>query len=224
MAAEEEGKAKEAKTVVQPPPEDMRNSARWGRAGQVCAVALLVTFVIAAVGRWDTAVNRTYPIKQAIEWNWRARATNNLADMATNLNRSLAILGPFHGNPSWWFPTPDTDLDQIALNIGESRDTALAVSASEPIGSFGYQQAVQNLQETIIEINEHLELAKGWYVTTPAAAGLVALYLSFTVLGSLYAGGAYAASKGVGSRPAIRFALVWIVGSTVVGALIAALP
>ena len=89
------------------------------------------------------------------------RATNNLVDMATNLNRSIALLVPFQGNPAWVFPTPDTDMDQIRLNLIESRDTALAVAATETIGSFGYQQAVQNLQETIIEINDHLALAKG---------------------------------------------------------------
>jgi len=197
-----------------------------GRAllSYLCAFALIAVFVVAAVGVWDAGVNKTYPVRQAIEWNWRARATNNLIDMASNLNRSYAILGPYHGNPSWWFPTPDTDFDQIKANIRESRETALAVAANESIGSFGYQQAVQNLQETIVEINEHLELAKGWFVRTQAAAGLALLYVLLTLVAAGAARAAYKRDKESGYLAGGLLLLVWLVGTLSVGVLLVIIP
>lgn len=194
-------------------PEDRAQARSWLRDSYICTLVLLLIFGIAGAGLWNVAVNTTYPLRQAIEWNWRARATNNLMDMATNLNRSIALLEPYHGNPSWIFPTADTDLDQIRLNIIESRDTALAVAGNESIGSFGYQQAVQNLQETIVEINEHLALAKGWYVRTPAAVFLSIAYVVFSFSGLVFVLGARAKDASLRSHAGALFGLVWIVGS-----------
>lgn len=190
----------------------------------VCTISLIVVFVVASVGLWDVGVQKTYPIKQAIEWNWRARATNNLVDMASYLNRSLSILEAFHGNPAWWFPTPDTDLDQIRLNIRESRDTALAVATNESIGSFGYQQAVQNLQETVVEINEHLELAKGWFVKTQAALVLGLLYLFLPLAGLITAILAYFRDTKEGAAATWPLVIVWSVGSVLVGIVALLIP
>lgn len=212
MPAEEASGKKAPKEAT---PEGKVIARKYLHSSYVCSLVLLVVFAIAAAGTLNVAVNTTYPIRQAIEWNWRARATNNLLDMATNLNRSIALLEPYHGNPAWIFPTADTDLDQIRLNIIESRDTALAVAASESIGSFGYQQAVQNLQETIVEINEHLDLAKGWFVRTPAAVVLALAYSVFTLFGAGYALAARAKDPALRSFAGALFGTIWILGSIV---------
>lgn len=190
----------------------------------MCTAILVVVFVIAGSGLWNVAVNTTYPLRQAIEWNWRARATNNLVDMATNLNRSISLLEPYHGNPAWIFPTPDTDLDQIRLNLVESRDTALAVAASESIGSFGYQQAVQNLQETIVEINGHIELSKGWFVRTPAAVFLAIAYTFFTFSGLVFVLAARAKDRSLRPFAGALFGTVWLFGSVAMLVLLAIVP
>ncbi len=185
---------------------------------------LAIVIVVSAVGVWNVGTTTTYPLRQAIEWDWRARATNNLVDMAMYLNRSIELLLAYHGNPAWIFPTPDTDLDQIRTNLVESRDTALAVAASETIGSFGYQQAVQNLQETIVEINEHLALAKGWYVRSQAGVELFVGYLVLTVLTPLIAVGVRTVDKSRGNRALGLFAAVWLAGTIAVGSLLAIIP
>ena len=194
------------------------------RVSYAFTLLLAVVIGIASVGVWNVGVTTTYPLRQAIEWNWRARATNNLVDMATNLNRSIALLVPFQGNPAWVFPTPDTDMDQIRLNLIESRDTALAVAATETIGSFGYQQAVQNLQETIIEINDHLALAKGYYVRSQGAAVLALLYVAFSVFGVLSGVGVRTVNRRLGNRALAVFRLVWTFGSIAAMTLLLVLP
>ncbi len=193
-------------------------------AVQAFTVLLGTVFIVSVIGLWDVATTTSYPLRQSIEWNWRARATNDLVDMAANLNRSIELLMPFHGNPAWIFPTPDTDLDEIRLSLVQMRDTALAVAANASIGSFGYQQAVQNLQETIIEINDHLSLTKGWFVRTPAAVALFLAYLAFTVIGALCVAGGRVVDKVAIRRPGIVFGLVWFLGSVVTGFLLAIVP
>lgn len=214
----------EGKSPKEATPDEKAQARTYLHHSYVCTAILVIVFLIAGTGLWNVAVNTTYPLRQAIEWNWRARATNNLVDMAGNLNRSIALLEPYHGNPSWIFPTPDTDLDQIRLNIMESRDTALAVAASESIGSFGYQQAVQNLQETIVEINEHIELSKGWYVRTPASVFLAVAYSVFTFSGLVFVLAARAKDRSVRAFAGALFGTVWLVGSIAMLVLFAIVP
>ena len=194
------------------------------RVSYAWTLILAIVIVVSATGVWNVGVTTTYPLRQAIEWNWRARATNNLVDMAANLNRSIALLGPFHGNPSWIFPTPDTDLDQIRQNTVESRDTALAVASSEAIGSFGYQQAVQNLQETIVEINDHLNLAKGLFVRSQAGVGLFVAYLMLTFFAPISALAARPHNVWLSNRALRVFGGVWLPGTIAVATLLAIIP
>jgi hypothetical protein len=79
----------------------------------------------------------------------------------------------------------------------------------------GYQQAVQNLQETIVEINEHLGLAKGWFVNTPAAIVLALAYVVLSISGFAYIGLARrneTERRGTG----VLFSLAWVAGSVTV--------
>lgn len=214
----------EAKPAAKPetkPPFNVRTAAR---ASYAITGLLAVVLIISAAGVWNVGITTTYPLRQAIEWNWRARATNNLIDMARYLNESIEILGRFHGNPAWSFPTPDTDLDSIRTNIVESRDTALAVAASESIGSFGYQQAVQNLQETIVEINEHLAIAKGWFVRSQVAVVLAIAYVALSLLAVLVTAGVRVVDRQMAKRPLQAIALVWCFGTIAVVTLLFVIP
>jgi hypothetical protein len=109
-----------------------------------------------------------YQVDQAQQWLWRARATNDLYDMEFYLNKTYQGLIPFTGNPCWIFPKPDTDFDQIKMNIQECAASAHAVRLNTTVGSFGYQQAVSNLQETLSEIADHLSSASDWLQHTAA--------------------------------------------------------
>jgi hypothetical protein len=102
------------------------------------------------------------------------------------------------------------------LNTQEARDTALKVAATTAIGSFGYQQAVQNLQETIIEIASHLSLTYKWFTTT---LPIVELTIAFVVL--LFAMGIRMASLTIladTDEPGWTFA-VFAIGGIAMGAI-----
>lgn len=101
--------------------------------------------------------NGLYEIDQAREWLWRARATNDLVDMSKYLNKTLDLMKPYNGNPNWWFPKPDTDFTLIKDNIKECVANCLNFQNEDDMA---YQQAVHNLQETIIEIEDHLSGAR----------------------------------------------------------------
>lgn len=103
---------------------------------------------------------------QAKEWLWRARATNDLNDMAKYLIKSEEILQDYHGNPGWPYPTPDTDFDFIRTNINETIMNCYKWSGNTT-SDYAYQQAVHNLQETIVEIAEHLDNAVGQMGSNP---------------------------------------------------------
>ena len=112
-----------------------------------------------------------YEVNQARDWLDRARATNDLKDMAKYVDESLTILLPFHGNPKWWFPTPDTDFDLIKDNMREVIRNCEASSGIQD--DFAYQQAVHNLQDTLVQIKDHVAYASSWVFIRPWGAFLL---------------------------------------------------
>lgn len=133
-----------------------------GKAALIC----IILYIVLAIGGLWGGVNyyndHTYKADQAKEWLWRARATNDLTDMAGYLEESSRLLGTYYGNPCWWFPKPDTDYDLIKTNIQEVTTNAREWGTSLQQDNVAYQQAVQNLQETIQEIAEHLDGTNWW--------------------------------------------------------------
>lgn len=136
---------------------------RMKKRGKVLAIGIVVAYfilIIAAVA--VSAINysgKPYELDQSAEWVYRARATNDLNDMSKYLNESLKILEKYSGNPAWWFPKPDTNIDLIRSNIEECVRNCFEFNN---LTDFAYQQAVHNLQETELEIAEHLTLASGY--------------------------------------------------------------
>ena len=124
----------------------------------ICAYLLIIPLSIA---QGMTFYNdEQYQAAQAKEWMWRARATNDLTDMAKYLSTSEELLQDYHGNYNWLYPTPDTDFDLIRQNINETIMNCHKWSAGN-ITDMAYQQAVHNLQTTISEIADHLDAATG---------------------------------------------------------------
>ena len=129
-------------------------------------ITYVVLIVVSAFQMVTFHNQNVYPADQAKEWLWRARATNDLADMAKYLGKAELLLQSYRGNPIWIFPTPDTDYDLIRGNIREVIANCEAWGGGSQ-KDFAYQQAVHNLQETIVEIAEHLSLANGMIGANP---------------------------------------------------------
>ena len=137
----------------------------------VASSLLVVGFLCCVVGTIMNPIvtynTKVYPVSQAENYLWRARATNDLASMAGYFNQSLALLAPFHGNPAyWWYPKPDTDLDLIKQDITTDMLQCINFTGVPP-ENMSYQLAVQDLQETINELTSHLDSAKNWLQFNP---------------------------------------------------------
>ena len=134
--------------------------------GIIIGVVLYLLVIFGTVGIYlSTYQNNQYQADIGKEWLWRARATNDLDDMSNYLEKSLEYLDRYEGNPSWFYPTPDTDYNYIKTNIREVIENCNQWKGTQD--NFAYQQAVGNLQETIVEIAEHVSLANGW-LTSPS--------------------------------------------------------
>jgi len=154
------------------------------RASGIALVIGILLLGVAIAGSISIATGPKYQAEIGREWLWRARATTDLLDMSKYLNKSLDQLAQFHGNPSWWFAKPDTDFDLIKGNIEEVRNNAVLWSNLTG-GSLAYQQAVQNLQEVIIEIVEHLDGAIDWIGKPAWLTAVWILALIFLMIGFL---------------------------------------
>jgi hypothetical protein len=128
------------------------------------ALAALAVFGI-AIYAYYFAYGRnsmTLDILQAKEYLWRARASIDLDEMADYMNKAKSAIANRTGNPNWLFHLPDTDFDLIKHDLEINIQTALNISATETVGSYGYQRAVNNLEEVSIELNDHLDASIGW--------------------------------------------------------------
>ncbi len=126
--------------------------------GILGAIFALGTASIAALFVFPAA---TYKLSQSREYLWTARKTNDLTAMVGYFNRSYDLLLDYHGNPKWWYPAVDTDLDVMRANVRQMANVAATVAVKGP-GDFAYQQTVQNLQTTILELVDHMELVIDW--------------------------------------------------------------
>jgi hypothetical protein len=153
--------------------------------GQVLVrgIAAYVVLIILVIGQgFQFYGDNQYEGNQAKEWMWRARATNDLNDMAKYLQKAETLLQDYHGNPAWLYPTPDTDFDLIRTNINESIMNCYKWSTNAT-GDMAYQQAVHNLQETIVEVAEHLDSALGQMGGNPGMNPMgYLLWISMSIL------------------------------------------
>lgn len=147
-----------------------------GKKAIVRGVILFLISVVVISGMWLDFMNKDgYTINTAENWLWRARATNDLEDMAKYMKQALFVLDRFEGNPSWFYPTPDSDWTLIKQNIKENIKSAESLSHQDP-NSFAVQQMVHNLQETIIEIVDHLKGAGWWQYNAPWRLAIEAFF------------------------------------------------
>lgn len=131
--------------------------------GFLCLIGLLLVGGVLGV-HWMFVgkPGAVYDINKAQEWLWKARASTDLEVMADYMEKGLLEIEHRHGNPSWWFPTVSSDFDVIKAVIQENIDSAREVASIEEKGSYGYQRAIDNIEEATIEVNEHLDTTTIW--------------------------------------------------------------
>ena len=125
-----------------------------------------------------------YDIQKAQEWLWKARASTDLNKMAEYIQKGLAEIDHRQGNPCWYFPTAETDFGVIKNVLEENINSAQDVAAKESRGSYGYQRAIDNIEEAIIETNEHLEATQDWLtiLSKTTISALIIWFVLFIVV------------------------------------------
>jgi hypothetical protein len=128
------------------------------------AVVLLAIFGAAMYGYYflygRTAM--VLDIINAKEYLWRARSSIDLEQQANYIEKALESLKGRAGNPNWLWRLPDTDFDLIKNDLAKNIAAAREIAKTETKGSYGYQRAIDNIQEVCIELNEHLDIAIKW--------------------------------------------------------------
>ena len=104
----------------------------------------------------------SYDVRKAKQWLWKARASTDLEVMADYIQKGLNEIEDRHGNPCWWYATAETDFDVIKSVLQENINSAREIAATEEKGSYGYQRAIDNIEEAVIEVNMHLSATMDW--------------------------------------------------------------
>ena len=104
----------------------------------------------------------TLDIHTAKEYLWRARSAVDLDKQADYMQEALESLDNRHGNPNWIWHLPDTDFELIKSDLQTNIDASREIASNETKGSYGYQRAIDNIEEICIELNEHLDVTINW--------------------------------------------------------------
>ena len=129
--------------------------------------ALSVAFLVISVGVGASFYyDNVYNVDRANAWVDLAAADNNLTQVLADLNESLALLAPYHGNPNPLFPQPRTNFDLIKQQI-EATVASGEVVVHESPDNFSYQQALKNIQSDLTttlygEINDTATAMLWW--------------------------------------------------------------
>lgn len=112
------------------------------------AISATVLLAIAIGGGIAAYYVYEYPIDQANGFVDLAAADNNMTEVLNDLNTTLQILTPYHGNPNLLFPTGHTNFDLIKEQIEATIQSGIVVSHQSP-DNFSYQQALKNIQSDL---------------------------------------------------------------------------
>lgn len=118
---------------------------------------LTIIFVLATIGWiiWGVCCcignykDNVYPFSQADSKFTRALGTNNLNVFADYAEEALAVLDGYSGNENWWFPTDNTDMDLIRLDINIIINNSRIAANVTTYGSDAYQEALDNSKESL---------------------------------------------------------------------------
>jgi len=140
MDADEYVRASRERTRV----EDRNRLIGWS----VIVGTIIAMAVGGAIWGLTTYNGEPYTINQARGFIDLAASTNNLTETLDDLNQTLVLLAPIHGNPELIFPTAHTNIDAVKRQIQTTIQSGLKVLGSGP-ASFAYQQALKNIQSDL---------------------------------------------------------------------------
>ncbi len=111
-------------------------------------VGILLAFGMGIGGAFWGYYQYQYPIDKANAYVDLAAASNDLNQVLADLNQTMTLLAPYHGNPNILFPTGHTNFDLIKEQIASTILSGLVVVKESP-DNYSYQQALKNIQSDL---------------------------------------------------------------------------
>uniref|UniRef100_A0A6M3K1C4 Putative glycosyltransferase n=1 Tax=viral metagenome TaxID=1070528 RepID=A0A6M3K1C4_9ZZZZ len=121
----------------------------------VAAYSVIVGFAV-------TYPSTIYDINKANGWLKQARSSTDIPEMTRYMELALTEIDGRTGNPAWIWATSQTNFDVIKEVIQTNIEASLDVAETEPRSSYGYQRAIDNLEEAIIDIQTNFNTALNW--------------------------------------------------------------
>ena len=132
--------------------------------GKIIFLYICIGITILLHFLWFTLPIVTYPLNKAQAYLCLARSSIDLNSIADNLEKAYLEIKDLHGNPCWWYPTKRTDLDYNKEILLENIELARKVANTSSPSEYGYQRCVDNIQEMILDLEDHIEEIKRWYL------------------------------------------------------------
>lgn len=117
--------------------------------------------IACAFGNYNDNV---YPFDRADDQFNRAMGTNNLGTFADYAEDGLETISRYSGNEDWWYPTINTDMDSIKLDISLIIENARVVENTINRSSDAYQEALDNAKESLAVQVTRLETVQWLYL------------------------------------------------------------
>jgi hypothetical protein len=89
-------------------------STKWAT---ITLLVAIITTIVGGVGSYNSYKNYNYKIKLATRSAYTAENTLDRNLIAQRMNNSLNHLSELNGNYAWWFPTDETNIDNIKASI-----------------------------------------------------------------------------------------------------------
>lgn len=112
------------------------------------ALLAVMLVIVTSISGLSTYQSKAYVVDQANGFVDLAAASNNMSEVLKDLNQTLAILAPFHGNPTLRYPTAHTNIDLIKEQLNATIADGMKVVRESPT-NYSYQQALKNIQSDL---------------------------------------------------------------------------
>jgi len=131
--------------------------------GQIL-IMFVVTGLVFGIGQYAYYNDNIYPVTQISSYLSNAKSTTNVFDKSGFLAISFKDLQPYTGNPTWIFPLPYTDFENIKLTLGQTIATSIVLSQRVDVEAMSYQQSLLALDNTITELQKRIHTtAHNWH-------------------------------------------------------------
>jgi hypothetical protein len=144
---------------------------------------VFLLYIIASIGLIVKAYSESiYIISRDVSSHLDyASKLTNAKTIGDELEIALKNLEPYHGNPCWFFPIINTDIDYIKAMLKSQLDMARTVEKLPP-SDYAYQRFIENCIRTIPQLKDNVDLYSRWLLFNPMNVCLAIVWLIIEII------------------------------------------